>query len=157
VKTKKIEITQSEVQEYFEYRNDGYLYWKKHQKGIKIGNKAGCKDNNYWRIGFKYKTCLLHRLVWIYFNGDIPLDMQIDHIDRNTSNNKIQNLRLATSSQNGLNNSASNIQYRKNCTNNPWQARIRNRYMSYSKSFKTIEEAECWIITNKKKFIEDAS
>ena len=153
MKKNTLEISQVEVKEYFEYRNDGYLYWKKHRKKTAIGSKAGCQDKRYWRICLNCKIYSLHRLIWIYFNGSIPIDMEIDHIDRDTFNNKIENLRLVTSSQNGLNNNASNIQYRPDCTNNPWQGRFRNKYRSCSKSFATLKEAEDWVRQNKLKAI----
>lgn len=46
---------------------------------------------------------LVHRLIWIMFNGPIPDGYQIDHIDGNPSNNKLGNLRLATNRQNAVN------------------------------------------------------
>lgn len=38
----------------------------------------------------------LHRAVWVFYNGAIPSDMVIDHINRDRSDNRIENLRLAT-------------------------------------------------------------
>ncbi len=51
------------------------------------------------------KSVLVHRLIWEAFNGSIPSGMEIDHIDRNPSNNRIDNLRIATRLQNSRNNS----------------------------------------------------
>lgn len=42
----------------------------------------------------------LHRLVWETFNGNIPDDLTIDHIDTNRKNNSLANLRLLTRSKN---------------------------------------------------------
>ena len=42
--------------------------------------------------GVKY----LHRAVWEYHFGEIPKDRVIDHINRDRSDNRIENLRLAT-------------------------------------------------------------
>lgn len=38
-----------------------------------IENKYKTKDGNQ-------TVCLRHRVVWFYFNGEIPQDMEIDHI-----------------------------------------------------------------------------
>ena len=45
----------------------------------------------------------VHRLLWQMFVGPIPDDKQIDHIDRDRSNCKLENLRLASRSQNAQN------------------------------------------------------
>jgi hypothetical protein len=44
-----------------------------------------------------------HRAIWILHNGPIPEGMQLDHKDNNTRNNRIENLRLCTSTQNNQN------------------------------------------------------
>ena len=43
-----------------------------------------------------------HRVVWFYFHGRWPYG-QIDHIDRNKSNNNIENLREVTDGDNKMN------------------------------------------------------
>jgi hypothetical protein len=45
----------------------------------------------------------LHRFIWELWNGNIPKEMEIDHVDRNPLNNQLSNLRLASSSQNKCN------------------------------------------------------
>ena len=46
-------------------------------------------------------TCfLVHRLVWEAFNGKIPEGMQINHIDEDKSNNRLENLNLMTPKEN---------------------------------------------------------
>lgn len=40
------------------------------------------------------KQIYIHHLVWTTFNGEIPEDMEIDHIDDNPRNNHIDNLQL---------------------------------------------------------------
>lgn len=42
----------------------------------------------------------LHRLIWETFNGDIPDNLTIDHIDGNPQNNQLFNLRLLTREEN---------------------------------------------------------
>lgn len=55
------------------------------------------------RYNSKYSLTFLHRVLYEEFIGKIPEGMQIDHIDHNTLNNKLSNLRLATHGQNGKN------------------------------------------------------
>lgn len=45
---------------------------------------------------------MAHRLAWMIVNGKFP-DFEIDHINRVRDDNRISNLREATSSQNGYN------------------------------------------------------
>lgn len=56
-------------------------------------------DKRTSKSGIKY----LHRAVWEYHNGEIPENKVIDHINRNRSDNRIENLRLATYKQNRKN------------------------------------------------------
>jgi hypothetical protein len=67
------------------------------------GNVAGCLDRHghvYLRLNDT--SFPAHRLAWLYVYGRLPKN-DIDHIDGNRSNNKIENLREATRSQNLMN------------------------------------------------------
>lgn len=46
---------------------------------------------------------VVHKLVWNLFVGAVPSGYQIDHINGDPSDNRINNLRLATNSQNHMN------------------------------------------------------
>jgi hypothetical protein len=90
--------------ELFEYR-DGELYWKiKPCCRMKVGAKAGyLNQNGYYNLTYNRKTHRVHRIVWLIHNDKIPINFQVDHIDGNKKNNKIENLRLATKSGNQAN------------------------------------------------------
>ena len=60
------------------------------------GSVAGCLNKlGYTQIRISGKNYLAHRLAWLYVYGYFP-EHDIDHKDRNKSNNKIINLRHAT-------------------------------------------------------------
>ena len=94
--------TKEQLHQLFSYK-DGNLYWKvSRNNNIKIGQEAGMlRPDGYKRVNIDKKNYYLHRLIFIYHNGFIS--DEIDHIDNNRSNNKIENLRIATRSQNTLN------------------------------------------------------
>jgi len=64
-----------------------------------VGWKNG---NGYIRIEFLGNRVYAHRLAWFYMTGAWP-KFQIDHIDRNKSNNKFWNLRDVPEEINGRN------------------------------------------------------
>lgn len=101
-KNKQACLTQSQLLYVLEYDcNSGLFTWLRPQaRRNKKGMIAGCLDKSgYWHIQLFGKTFLAHRLAWLYVTGNWP-ENQIDHIDRNRSNNSFLNLRAATNSQN---------------------------------------------------------
>lgn len=51
----------------------------------------------------KHTACYklsVHRVVYAWFRGEVPEDMVVDHIDRNKSDNSIENLQLLTQDEN---------------------------------------------------------
>lgn len=91
--------TKKEVEFYFDDQDIELI--SKHQWHLK--NDPSVSSGGYIATNIKtstgYKSVTLHRLVL----GDIPKGMQIDHIDRNTLNNRRSNLRIVTPLQNVLN------------------------------------------------------
>jgi len=84
-----------------------------------------------------------HTLVWIYFNGDIPEGMEVDHVNRDSRDDRLENLRLATPSQNrGFNKSlrADNTSGFRGVTRHhgKWRAQINETRLG---RFDTKEEA----------------
>jgi len=89
------------VKELFEYR-DGNLYWKNHKYKKLNGKKAGCLLNDgYIQIRVAKKPYLAHRLIYLYHHGVLPdYPLELDHINRNRVDNRIENLRIVTKSEN---------------------------------------------------------
>ena len=162
--------SQERLRELFEYREDNIsqpLVWKiKPSNNVKIGDFAGGfnKGDGYYQIGLIQLDYKLHRLVWIYHNGDIPDGMQIDHIDGNPLNNLTENLRLATHGENQHNskirsdNTSGVKGVHWNKGNKKWKSQIyvegKLIYLGY---FDTIVEAEAAVIAARKKHHGDFS
>jgi hypothetical protein len=71
---------------------------------IKPGKRFGfVEEKGYIKGNLNKKTYREHRLVWIWHYGDIPENLQIDHINRIKTDNRIENLRLVTHSENNKN------------------------------------------------------
>lgn len=91
-------ISQAYVNELFEYR-EGVLYWKVNKARAKAGAPVGNLNNHgyiHTKIdGQRYRN---HQLIYLMHHGYIP--KQIDHIDRNRTNNRIENLRACTQTEN---------------------------------------------------------
>ena len=97
-----VEITQEFLKEHFEYC-DGHLWWiKPISNRVKLGEQFGTNVHGYRRCQLFYKVYMEHRLIWLYHYGVWPTK-QLDHIDGNPDNNKIENLREVTNQQNQYN------------------------------------------------------
>ena len=93
-------MTLAQAQETFFYDDsDGCLYWKiRPSKNCRVtwGDVAGShQTGGYRQVGLDRKNYRVHNIIWNWHHGEIPAGKEVDHIDKNTSNNRIENLRLA--------------------------------------------------------------
>lgn len=86
--------------------SEGLLLWN-----VDVGNKvkkhqiAGClKKGKYFVVTIEKVQYFVHRILYqLYHNVTLTESQQIDHIDHNTKNNKKENLRVCTASENQMN------------------------------------------------------
>ena len=100
----KIGPSQERIKELLHYNPLTGIFTRKVARGGQLkGSVAGTVDKDGYRHicidGIYYKAS---RLAWVYVTGNWP-DKFIDHKDLNPSNDKWDNLRLATRSQNMMN------------------------------------------------------
>lgn len=95
----------------FEYSSSsptGIVY-KIDNKAMNRGKKfAGDIAGYLWKgkyfvVKVGRKSYFVHRIIYMLFNGDIDSDVVVDHIDRDTLNNKIDNLRAVDYTLNSRN------------------------------------------------------
>lgn len=133
-------ITTESLRELFDY-SDGNLIWRVNKGRSKKGTIAGSVDNKgYMQLKLNQKVYRLHRLIWLWHGKQLP--EQLDHIDRNPLNNKIENLREATASTNQWNTSKAENGVSFHKVSNKWRARIKIRNKEiYLGVFSNKEEA----------------
>ena len=127
----------------------GELIWKQQRGGKKAGAVAGfpTDDGRYMVVGIDGRRYLIHRVMYAMYHQVDPKDMEVDHIDGDTFDNRAANLRLATRAQNGQNLRG----YRKGLkgayfsfknSSKPWLATIQKEGVRhYLGCFETEEEA----------------
>ena len=116
---------------------DDELYWfnshcrgveRKKPKWIKFKQSDSVtRGRNYKRIMIFNRVYKVHRVIYKLHNPEWNIDdnstlNQIDHIDQNTINNNIQNLRVVTNQQNSWNRNFKGYSWDKSV--NKWRVRI---------------------------------
>jgi hypothetical protein len=100
--------------EHFRYDESvpGCLVWVRFAANnrIKPGEVAGKfqpkqknPERGYFRVFVVDRSYAHHRIIWEMFNRPLEDGEQVDHIDGNTRNNKIENLRVVTNQENSYN------------------------------------------------------
>ena len=117
-------LTQELCREMFDYR-DGKIYWKKSKKPDLIGKEAGCVQSrrngnskyrwvNFWHNGKKH-FIQVSSIVWYWHGFTLDPGHFIDHINRDSLDNRIDNLRssnLQTSAFNRRSRKDNSLGYR---------------------------------------------
>ncbi len=82
------------------YRDDGRLVWSVRSGSAVVGKVAGgLTGRGYLSIGYRGLREYAHRIVWRIHTGRWP-EFDIDHIDGNKENNRIENLREVSRTKN---------------------------------------------------------
>lgn len=97
-------ITHDRLKEVLHYEPEtGWFTWRISSAVAKPGERAGGGHGlGYRSIGLDYRKYLEHILAWFYMTGTWPTK-EVDHINLDKSDNRWENLREATRSQNGHN------------------------------------------------------
>ncbi len=127
----------------------GVFTWRAARCGVKIGERAGTVDRlGYRQIALSGKKHFAHRLAWLYVHGMWP-PKYIDHINHDTDDNRIANLRDASQSQNLCNarlskantSGVKGVSY--DAANNRWRAYVCvGRSQQSLGRFDTLEAAQ---------------
>ena len=99
--------------------------------------------NNYKLVWTGDKQVYLHRKVWEDANGEIPEGMMIDHINGEIRDNRLENLRCVTRSENGHNTGKTKgFHFDKRNKYRPWIATImKDRVKIHIGSYATMIDA----------------
>jgi hypothetical protein len=124
------------IEDQVEYR-EGALYWTNPRKKCLVGLECGhTTQQGYRRMVCQNRLVFTHRVIWFICTGAWPADdMDIDHINRNKLDNRIENLREVSRSMNAFNTGSLNVSKNRN----GWRARVGQKSLG---TFKTKEEAE---------------
>ena len=94
------ELTAEQVRSHFDYDPLNGCLYRRLGRPRDRKHPAGCvRAQGYIKISFQNKSYLAHRLIWLWYKGEFESEC-IDHINGQTSDNRIWNLRCVTLSEN---------------------------------------------------------
>jgi hypothetical protein len=136
------------INEYLSLEDGGILTWKKspHPR-IAIGTPAGRSPKGcHLQVTLKRKAYGYHRIVYYLAYGVDTIGYEIDHINQDPSDNRPENLRIASSGQNKWNTTKRNktntghrgIRKRFWGVSYRWEVVVGKEYVG---SFESMEEA----------------
>ena len=143
-------ITQERLKELLDYDPETGVFTRRQQRGRGL---AGMPAGNVSSLGYVYITldrhrCLAHRLVWLLVTGSFPKEF-VDHINGDTSDNRVENLRGVDNAQNlwnrgtDSNNTTGVKGVRWHSGHRHWQGRVYARGTCHHVgTFHTLQEAE---------------
>ncbi len=89
-----------EIREFLVYDKGKLLWSQKPSIRINVGSEAGhVTAKGYLKVRFRGKGYLSHRVVWFLKKNEQPPKL-LDHINNIKTDNRIENLRAATDTQN---------------------------------------------------------
>jgi hypothetical protein len=95
-------LSQAELHERFEYRNGELFYKISPLPKVKVGSKAGSVNaDGYVKVTINSKKYCAHRIIFMMQYGYLP--KEVDHINCNRADNKVENLRAVSRNQNRYN------------------------------------------------------
>ena len=124
--------------------DDGRVY----SKNKNIFMKTRLDIHGYHKVNLyngKKKTFRIHRLVALHYLDSVEGKNQIDHIDRDKSNNNVSNLRWCNNTENQHNtgiqsNNKLGIKFISKTNHDTYIFRISRQNDNHSKTFKTLDE-----------------
>lgn len=162
-------LTQRYMQECFDY-SEGSIFWKERPlhhfldewrrrifNSRQAGTEAGTLVSGYRMVRFSWGKVGVHRIIFLMHYGFLP--EEVDHINGNPLDNKIENLRAATHAENlrNMKTPVSNTSGRKGVSwhkaARKWVAGIRHNgkwkhlgtFDDYSDAVKRRQDAEATI------------
>ena len=134
----------AELQAAFDYDPETglFTYAKNRAYGIKKGHVTGTWNaKGYLNLYLTRRYFYGHRAAWLLITGTDPVDCEIDHIDRDRRNNRFNNLRTVSRSQNCWNRSPGRGWDLTPAGTYRAKIRINNKYMHLG-CFTRLEDAE---------------
>lgn len=82
------------------YPETGQIWSYKSNRFVGYKGRCGYVSCTLTDDDGKYNMLLVHRLIWMVVNGEIPKDKEINHLDENPMNNSISNLSMVSHVEN---------------------------------------------------------